>query len=295
MKSGFVGIIGRPNVGKSTLLNALIGEKISIISAKAQTTRNAIIGVFNDDDSQIVFTDTPGVHQAKNQLGNFMNREAFNQIDGVDLVYYLFDGTKSFKDEDERILDYVFKVQERVFLLITKIDLISKEKLIKLITYLADKYSFSEIIPISSIKYDNLDELIKTTKNYLNDDLAYYDTVTNVSDNFRIAEIVREKILNNFYQEIPHQLATVVENVRYTDKRAFISVLIIVGKDSHKSIIIGKGGTSLKKINYESSKDLKVLLNKKVFLSLHVKVDRDWFNNENKLTRYGFSLKMQDE
>lgn len=295
MKSGFVGIIGRPNVGKSTLLNALIGEKISIISAKAQTTRNAIIGVFNDDDSQIVFTDTPGVHQAKNQLGNFMNREAFNQIDGVDLVYYLFDGTKSFKDEDERILDYVFKVQERVFLLITKIDLISKEKLIKLITYLADKYSFSEIIPISSIKYDNLDELIKTTKNYLNDDLAYYDTVTNVSDNFRIAEIVREKILNNFYQEIPHQLATVVENVRYTDKRAFISVLIIVGKDSHKSIIIGKGGTSLKKINYESSKDLKVLLDKKVFLSLHVKVDRDWFNNESKLTRYGFSLKMQDE
>lgn len=295
MKSGFVGIIGKANVGKSTLMNALIREKVSITSRKAQTTRNAIIGVYNDQDTQIVFTDTPGVHEAKSTLGTFMNKEALNQVDHVDVVYYLYDVTKRFHESDQKIIDHLFSMNKNIFLIVTKVDLVDKQHLILKLNELSQKADFKEIIPISSTENDNLDCLIEVTKKYLQDDVAYFESVTNVSLNFRIAEIVREKILNNFHQEIPHMIATMVEDIRYTEAKAFVSVLIIVGKDTHKSMAIGKQGSSLRQINYESCKDLKMLLNKKIVLNLHVKVDEDWFNNEYKLARYGFSLKLQDE
>lgn len=295
MKVLFVSILGKPNAGKSSLLNALIGEKISIISEKAQTTRNNIIGVFNDFESQIVFCDTPGIHNAKNKLGTFMNKEAFIQMEGVDLVYYLFDATKKYGEEDEKIIERIFNSTKDVFLLITKIDLINKKRLLDTINFFADKFPFKEIIPISSIKNDNLDTLIKVSKKYAIESQPFYETNTNLTLNFRIGEIVREKILNNFYQEVPHQIACLVEDVKVTEKRFFVYVLIIVAKKTHKAMIIGKGGQSLKKINYEASKDIKNLVNKKVFLNLHVKVDEQWFNDENKLARYGFDLKMQNE
>lgn len=295
MKSGFVGIIGKANVGKSTLMNALIKEKVSITSKKAQTTRNAIIGVYNDNELQIVFTDTPGVHQAKSTLGTFMNKEALNQVDNVDVIYYLFDVTKRFSDSDQKIIDHIFTTGAKKFLILTKVDLVDKQHLILKLSELNSKANFDEIIPISSVKNDNLDRLINITKKYLSDDIAYFDSITNVSLEFRISEIVREKILNNFHQEIPHMIATLVEDIRYTDAKAFISVLIIVGKETHKSMIIGKQGSSLKTLNYESCKDLKELLDKKIVLNLHVKVDEQWFNNEYKLARYGFNLKLQNE
>lgn len=295
MKVLFVSIIGKPNAGKSSLLNSLIGEKISIISEKAQTTRNNIIGVFNDDESQIVFCDTPGIHNAKNKLGTFMNKEAFIQIDGVDLVYYLFDGSKKYNQEDEKILERIFNVTSDVFLLITKIDLLTKKKLIDTINFFSNKFSFKEVIPVSSKENNNLDTLLKVSKKYASESQPFYKTNTNLTLDFRISEIVREKILNNFYQEVPHQIACIVEEVKVTEKRFFVYVLIIVAKKTHKAMIIGKNGASLKKINYEASKDIKNLVDKKVFLNLHVKVDEQWFNDENKLARYGFNLKMQDE
>ncbi len=295
MKSGFVGIIGRANAGKSTLLNALINEKVSIVSAKAQTTRNAIIGVYDDDDSQIIFCDTPGIHESKNKLGNFMNKEAYNQVGNVDIIYYLYDVTKRYSDKDEKILNNLFNNHDNIFLILTKIDLVSKKELLDKITELSQKQSFKEIIPISSIKNNNLNRLIDITKKYLIEDIKYFDSKTNVSLNFRISELIREKILNNFHQEIPYMVTILVENIRYTEAKAFISVVIIVGKENHKSMIIGKGGESLKRINYESSKDIKVLLKRKVNLDIYVKVDEDWFNKENKLIQYGFDFKMQDE
>lgn len=295
MRSGFIAIVGKPNVGKSTLMNTLIKEKVSITSKKAQTTRNAIIGVYNDIDTQIIFTDTPGIHQAKSTLGTFMNKEALNQVDNVDVIYYLFDVTKRFTDNDQKIIDHIFKSSVKKFLILTKIDLVDKQHLILKLNELNTKANFDEIIPISSIKDDNLELLIKLTKNYLKDDISYFNTITNVSLEFRIAEIVREKILDNFHQEIPYMIATNLESIRYSETRAFISVLITVGKQTHKSMIIGKGGKSLQKINYESSKELKTMLKRKVVLNLHVKVDEMWFNNENKLARYGFDLKIQNE
>ena len=292
MKSGFVAIVGKPNAGKSTLINALIHEKVSIISHKAQTTRNSIIGVLNDDDLQIVFLDTPGIHKANTILGNYMNKEAFKQADGVDVIYYLCDAKKGLDDQDHEILEQMFSYHVPIFLLLNKIDLISKDQLVSRVIYANENYKFTEIIPISAGNQENLKELLDTTLNYIHDDIQFYpeDVTTNTTIEFRIAELIREKVLLKTNQEIPHFVACKVDRIRYTEKKAFIEASIICNRDTHKAIIIGHGGQKLKAINQAATKDISQLLGRKVGLSLFVKVEEDWMNKNSKLYDLGYYI-----
>lgn len=298
MKSGFVAIIGKPNAGKSTLINALIREKIAITTDKAQTTRNAILGILNEKDSQIVFIDTPGIHEAKTALGSYMNKEAMSQAAGVDVIYYIVDGNKGIHDDDRQIIDRLFSYEVPVFLLMNKIDEISSDLLIKRLTYAADNYKFVEIIPISALKKDNLNELLDTTKKYLKDSIQYYpdDMKTNMNKEFQISEIIREKIIVNMKEEVPHLVACRVEEIKEKTSKVFIEATIICNKASHKGIIIGRNGSMLKKINDASSSDIaKLYDNKKIILSLYVRVEEDWLNSQKQLFNLGYFSGDKDE
>ena len=291
MKSGFIAILGRPNAGKSTLINSIMKEKIAITTQKAQTTRNAILGILNDEDSQIVFIDTPGIHEAKTALGTYMNREALSQAEGVDIIYYIVDGTKGLQSEDKQILERVFSYGAPVFLLVNKIDEISSDLLIRRLTYASDNYSFAEIIPISALKKDNIDELIATSKGYLTDSVQYYpeDVKTNMNLDFRISEIIREKIILNTREEIPHLVAVRIEEIKEKTSKVQIEATIICNKDTHKGIIIGRSGSMLKKINDQASSDIARLFDgKKIILSLYVKVEEDWLNSQKQLFDLGY-------
>lgn len=292
MKSGFIAIIGKPNAGKSTLINSLLDKKIAITTPKAQTTRNSILGILNNKDYQLIFIDTPGIHNPSTHLGTFMNKEAYNQALSGDIIYYLVDGVSGIRNEDKEILNKLFKEDIPIFLLINKIDEISKDHLIERISFASNNYDFKEIIPISALKKDNLDELIKTTLTYLNDSVKYYpDDVTNVSTTkFQIAEIIREKIIMNTEQEVPHLTAVNVDVLKEYDNKLIIEASIIVNKNSHKAIIIGKQGSMLKKINGQASREIKNTFNKKVFLSLFVKLEEDWINKDKKLFDLGYFL-----
>ncbi len=298
MKSGFIAILGRPNAGKSTLINSIMKEKIAITTQKAQTTRNAILGILNDEDSQIVFIDTPGIHEAKTALGTYMNREALSQAEGVDIIYYIVDGTKGLQSEDKQILEKVFSYGAPVFLLVNKIDEISSDLLIRRLTYASDNYSFAEIIPISALKKDNIDELIATSKGYLTDSVQYYpeDVKTNMNRDFRISEIIREKIILNTREEIPHLVAVRIEEIKEKTSKVQIEATIICNKDTHKGIIIGRSGLMLKKINDQASSDIARLFDgKKIILSLYVKVEEDWLNSQKQLFDLGYFSGDRDE
>ena len=292
MKSGFIAIIGRANAGKSTLINTILDRKIAIATHKAQTTRNAIAGIYNDDDSQMIFIDTPGIHDAKTTLGSYMNREALSQANGADVVYFICDGYKGLQKEDEEILDKLFSYELPVFLLINKIDTLKDDVLISRLTYAASRYDFAEIVPISALEKKNIDELLKTTKGYLSDSVRYYpeDMITNMSEEFNVSEIIREKIILSTYEEIPHLTAVEIEELKKTDNKVFIEATIICNKDTHKGIIIGKNGSMLKKINIAASKELKAYFEKKVVLSLYVRVEEDWLNKEKRLFELGYFL-----
>ena len=298
MKSGFIAILGRPNAGKSTLINSIMKEKIAITTQKAQTTRNAILGILNEEDSQIVFIDTPGIHEAKTALGTYMNREALSQAEGVDIIYYIVDGTKGLQSEDKQILERVFSYGAPVFLLVNKIDEISSDLLIRRLTYASDNYSFAEIIPISALKKDNIDELIATSKGYLTDSVQYYpeDVKTNMNRDFRISEIIREKIILNTREEIPHLVAVRIEEIKEKTSKVQIEATIICNKDTHKGIIIGRSGSMLKKINDQASSDIARLFDgKKIILSLYVKVEEDWLNSQKQLFDLGYFSGDRDE
>ena len=298
MKSGFIAILGRPNAGKSTLINSIMKEKIAITTQKAQTTRNAILGILNDEDSQIVFIDTPGIHEAKTALGTYMNREALSQAEGVDIIYYIVDGTKGLQSEDKQILERVFSYGAPVFLLVNKIDEISSDLLIRRLTYASDNYSFAEIIPISALKKDNIDELIATSKGYLTDSVQYYpeDVKTNMNLDFRISEIIREKIILDTREEIPHLVAVRIEEIKEKTSKVQIEATIICNKDTHKGIIIGRSGSMLKKINDQASSDIARLFDgKKIILSLYVKVEEDWLNSQKQLFDLGYFSGDRDE
>ena len=298
MKSGFVAIIGKPNAGKSTLINSLIKEKIAITTNKAQTTRNAILGILNEKDSQIVFIDTPGIHEAKTALGLYMNKEAMSQAAGVDVIYYIVDGNKGIHDDDRQIIERLFSYEVPVFLLMNKIDEISSDLLIKRLTYANDNYSFAEIIPISALNKDNLNELLDTTKKYLKDSIQYYpeDMKTNMNRQFQISEIIREKIILNTKEEVPHLVACRVEEIKEKTSKVFIEATIICNKASHKGIIIGKNGSMLKKINDSASTDIaKLFDNKKIILSLYVRVEEDWLNSQKQLFNLGYFSGDKDE
>lgn len=290
LKSGFVSLVGRPNVGKSTLLNSLVGYKIAITSDKAQTTRNSIQGIYNDDDSQIVFVDTPGIHKPKHKLGRRLNEEAYYSIDDVDIILFLMDVTMPFGKGDNFVLDKIKQAKKPTFLILNKVDKIKKDYLLKLILKYKDIYDFKEIIPISALKKDNVTELINTLKKYLPDNVKYFpdEELTNTTIEFRAAELIREKVLRFTDEEVPHAVTCVVE--RYEDKKdkAIITATIIVERDSLKSIIIGKQGKMLKNIGSKARQDIEKMVGKKVYLDLFVKTIKNWRDKEKYLRELGF-------
>ena len=298
MKSGFIAIIGKPNAGKSTLINALIGEKIAIATHKAQTTRNAILGILNEEDTQIVFIDTPGIHEAKTALGSYMNKEAMSQAAGVDVIYYIVDGYKGLQKADNEIIERLKTYGSPMFLLVNKIDELSPETLIQRLEYASKNYDFAEIIPISAKNKDNLKELLDVSKKYLQDSVMYYpeDAKTNMNLDFQISEAIREKIILNMQEEVPHLVACQVDTIKEKTSKVFIEATIICNKDTHKGIIIGKNGAMLKKINQQASSDISRLFGgKRIMLSLFVRVQEDWLNSQKQLFNLGYFKGDQDE
>ncbi len=294
MKCGFVSIVGRPNVGKSSLLNSILGMKLAITSNVSGTTRNVIQGIYNDDDSQIIFVDTPGIHKAQNKLGSLMNKKAYNNTEGVDVILFLVDISKGFGKGDEFILNKLKGSEIPVFLLLNKIDLVKdKSKLLEDITKLKELYNFAEIIPISALKKDNVDELIKCIKKRLDDSERIYseDELTNVTTRFIMAEFVREKILELTHDEIPHTVTCFVENYEEDNKKVHIQVLIVVDRENIKKIIIGKQGSMLKEVGTRARKDMEKFLGKKVFLETYVKTLKNWRDEE----KYFLELGLKDD
>ena len=291
MKSGFVSLVGRPNVGKSTLLNKIIGMKLAITSSVAGTTRNIIQGIYNDEDSQIIFVDTPGIHKPKNKLGTYLNKKAYVTVDDVDIVLFLVDCEAGFGKGDKFILERLKELHKPTFLILNKIDRLNKEKLLELINSYKDLYEFSEIIPLSALKGDNVGELITTLKKYLKSDIKYYsdDEITNVSRNFIIAEFVREKLLMMTKNEVPHTITCLVESYEELDNIINISVLIIVDRDNLKKIIIGKNGSMLKNVGSAARSDIEKFLGKKVFLETYVRTVKNWREKEKYLQEFGLN------
>ena len=290
MKSGFVSIVGRPNVGKSTLLNTVLERKIAITSNVSGTTRNIIQGIYNDDDSQIVFIDTPGIHKPVNKLGAVMNNQAYHMIDEVDIILFLVDVTKKYGKGDSFVLDKIKELNKPIFLVLNKVDLIDKKELFKIIDNINKEYNFDEIIPISSIKNDNIDDLINTIKKYLPREGILYDEdmITNISRDFYIAEVVREKLLRLTKDEVPHTVTCVTETFEENEKFIDIGVLIIVDRENLKKIIIGKNGQMLKKVGTYARSDIEEFLGKQVNLKTYVKVIEDWREKEKYLKELGF-------
>ena len=294
MKCGFVSLVGRPNVGKSTLLNTILGMKLAITSNVSGTTRNIIQGIYNDDNSQIVFVDTPGIHKPSNKLGNLLNKKAYNNTEGVDVILFLVDISKGFGRGDQFILDRIKDKDIPIILLLNKIDQVkNKENLLGQIDELRRLHDFKEIIPISASKNDNVDILIDCVKKYLPEQDAIYseEELTNVTTRFIMAEFVREKVLELTHDEIPHTVTCYVENYEEDDKVVHIQVLIVVDRDNIKKIIIGKQGSMLKEVGTRARKDMEEFLGKKVYLETYVKTLKNWRDQE----RYFVELGLKDE
>ncbi len=291
MKSGFVSLIGRPNVGKSTLLNSIIGKKVAITSNKPQTTRNIIQGIYNEKDTQIVFVDTPGIHKPNHKLGKYLNKQAYYSIDDVDTILFLVDASVSLGLGDKYIIDRLKQVNKPVILIINKIDKLTKEQILLKINEYKDLYPFSEIIPVSALKKDNVKTVINVLKNYLPDSIKFYgeNDVTNKPLHFLIAEIVREKVFNLTEEEVPHSITCYVENIDSKKSSININVVIVVDRDSLKKIIIGSRGTKIKEIGILARPDIEALLGKKVYLELFVKVIKNWRDKEKYLSEFGFN------
>lgn len=290
-KSGYVAVIGRPNVGKSTLLNRLIGMRILAVSDKAQTTRNKINLIYSDDESQIIFLDTPGIQTPRNELGDYMLRESSSALEDVDLITYIVDTSKIIGKQDRLILDKLKKVKDKkVILLINKIDSIPKEAVLHLIEMYSKEMDFLEIIPISAREGDGTEIYLDTVKKYLPEGPKYYtdDYVTDRPMKFIVAEIIREKALQFLEEEVPHGVAVEIEQMEELEDRTNIIATIFVERENHKGIIIGKGGSMLKKIGSAARQDLIDLLMTKVDLRIWVKVDKNWRDNETRLKGHGY-------
>lgn len=289
-KSGFITIIGRPNVGKSTFLNQVVGQKIAIMSDKPQTTRNKIQGVLTEKDAQMIFIDTPGIHKPKHKLGNFMTKVAINTLNEVDLVLFMVNAEESFGKGEQFILEKLKGVKTPVFLVINKIDLIHPDELIKVIEQYKDQYDFREIVPISALQGNNVDRLLTVIKEYLPEGPQYYppDQVTDHPERFIIAELIREKVLHLTREEVPHSVAVIIEKISEENQLLHIMAAIIVERPSQKGIIIGKQGAMLKEIGIRARLDIEHLLGSKVFLELWVKVEKDWRNRSTMLREFGY-------
>ena len=290
MKSGFVSIVGRPNTGKSTLINSIVNEHIAIVSNVAGTTRNTIQGVYHGDDFQIVFVDTPGIAKPVDKLGRKLNKESYEALEDIDVILFVVDAAAGLGKGDKQILETLKRETTPVILVLNKIDRLTKEGIIKAINTYKDLYEFSDIIPISALKNDNIDRLIDITKEYLRDDIKYYEdgVITNTDSRFMIQELVREKILNLTNEEVPHNITCVLTSFEMKSNICEIMVDIIVSRDNLKKIIIGKQGNMLKQIGIEARKDIEHLLGKPVYLELFVRTVKNWRNKDRYLTELGF-------
>ena len=292
-KSGFVTLIGRPNVGKSTLMNHLIGQKIAITSNKPQTTRNRIQTVLTTEEGQIVFVDTPGIHKAKNKLGEYMVNIAERSLNEVDVVLWLVEPSAFIGAGDRHIIEQLKKVKTPVVLVINKIDMVKKEEILTFIDAYRKEYDFAEIVPVSARSGDNTDELIKVILKYLPYGPQFYDedTVTDQPERQIVAEIIREKALHALDEEIPHGIAVTIESMKQRKNGITdIEATIICERDSHKGIIIGKGGAMLKKIGSNARFEIEKLLEGKVNLRLWVKVRKGWRDSDIQMKNFGYNI-----
>ncbi|MGP4072511.1 GTPase Era [Piscibacillus sp. B03] len=292
-RSGFIAIIGRPNVGKSTFLNHVLGQKIAIMSDKPQTTRNKIQGVYTTERSQFVFIDTPGIHKPKHKLGDFMVQSSINTLNEVDMIMFMVNAKEGFGKGDQFIIDKLQNVDQPIFLIINKIDEVHPDELLPLISLYKDKLEFSEIIPISALNGNNVNHLLDVMEGYLPEGPQFYpeDQITDHPERFIISELIREKVLHHTREEIPHSIAVVIEGIQPEEDSDMINVqaMIIVERSSQKGIIIGKQGQMLRQIGTEARKDIESLLGSKVYLELWVKVQKDWRNRMTHLKDFGYN------
>ena len=290
-KSGFVSIIGRPNVGKSTFMNRVIGHKIAIMSDKAQTTRNKIQGVMTRNDAQIIFLDTPGIHKPKHKLGDYMMRVAKNTLSEIDAIMFMVNVNEEIGRGDEYIMEMLKNVKTPVFLVLNKIDLVHPDALMPRIEQYQKYMNFTEIVPISVLEGLNVDHFIDVLKTYLPEGPKYYpdDQISDHPEQFVVSEIIREKILHLTSEEIPHAIGVNVDRmIKENDERVRVEATIYVERDSQKGIVIGKGGKKLKEVGKRARHDIEMLLGSKVYLELWVKVQKDWRNKVNFIRQMGY-------
>ena len=290
-KSGFVSIVGRPNVGKSTLLNSILKTKLAIMSDVAQTTRNTIQGIYTDDQAQIIFMDTPGIHRPQDRLGNFMNTTALYSIYGVDIVLFLAPANEIIGKGDQFIINRLKEADGPVFLVLSKIDTVSKEALAKKLQKWQELFEFKEIIPISVLNNDNVDLLVETIKKYLPEGNMYYpkEHITDHPERFVMAEFIREKILYFTREEVPHSVAIVIERMIEDEDGVEVMATIVCDRNSQKGIIVGKQGSMIKKIRTNAQREMKRFLQVPVHLELFVKVERNWRNKQKYLKEFGYN------
>lgn len=291
-KSGFVSIIGRPNVGKSTFMNHVVGQKIAIMSDKPQTTRNRVQGVVTEKNSQIVFIDTPGIHKPKHKLGDFMMKSAKNTLKEVDVIFFMVNADEKIGPGDRFVIEMLKGSETPVFLVINKIDLVHPDALFEIINSYIEEYDFAEVVPLSALNGNNVERLMETLIKYLPEGPKYYpdDQVTDHPERFIVSELIREKVLHLTREEVPHSIAVVIDKISRDEKKEMVNVMatIIVERDSQKGIVIGKQGALLKQIGTKARRDIEMLLGSKVFLELWVKVQKDWRNKSGQLKEFGF-------
>ena len=294
-KSGFVSIVGRPNVGKSTLMNNVVGEKIAIMSDKPQTTRNTIQAVYTDEECQIVFLDTPGIHKPKNKLGEFMVKSATDAFKNVDLVLFVVDDSKKIGPGDRKIIEDLRGIKTPVILVLNKIDKLEESELFELMQLYSNEDLFKAIVPISALKGRNVNELLKVIGNYLQEGPKYFPDymITDQPERVLVSELIREKVLHYLNDEVPHGVAVEVERMKSRQDKDIvdISAVIYCERDSHKVIIIGKNGRKLKGIGKSAREDMELLLGSKINLQLWVKVKENWRNLQNYITDFGYNDK----
>ena len=290
-KSGFVAIVGRPNVGKSTFMNYVLGQKIAIMSDKAQTTRNKIQGVYTKDDAQIVFLDTPGIHKPKHELGEFMVKSAYSALKEVDAVLFMVNVSEKRGPGDDFIIEKLKGIKTPIFLVLNKIDLVTPEVLLERVESYKDALDFAGVFPISVLQGNNVNELMEALINVLPEGPQYYpaDQITDHPEYFVVSELIREKILQLTQEEIPHSVAVTVDKMQKDEfDKVHVYANIIVERKSQKGIIIGKGGRLLKEIGTRARRDIQQLLGNKVYLELWVKVEKDWRKRKSNLQEYGY-------
>ncbi|MCZ8536065.1 GTPase Era [Paenisporosarcina quisquiliarum] len=291
-KSGFISIIGRPNAGKSTFLNRVIGQKIAIMSDKPQTTRNKVQGVLTTNTEQLIFIDTPGINEPRHKLGDFMLKVAKNTLREVDAILLMVDSTDRIGKQDRYILDMLKGNETPVFLVMNKIDLIHPDKLLSVTESFRNEFDFADVLPISALEGINIEGLLKVLTEHLPEGPQYYpaDQVTDHPERFIISELIREKVLHLTHEEIPHSIAVVIEKIKRDEDsdKIRVTATIMVERDSQKGIVIGKKGALLKEVGMRARKDIEMLLGSKVFLELWVKVQKDWRNKQVHLRDFGF-------